>query len=119
MNEVQINAVRKLREDNGKPKTREGEYLKPFVRDTLCSFCEQSAVFASAVMADGKSLTGCLDSFKVEGQNLSDIEVYRMAAQYFFPDAVIEHRMEIKLPNSQTSAKILDLRFEDLFGGGI
>ena len=119
MNEVQINAVRKLREDNGKPKTREGEYLKPFVCTALCSFCEQSAVFASAVMADGKSLTGCLDSFKVEGQALSDIEVYRMAAQYFFPDAVIEHRMEIKLPNSQTSAKILDLRFEDLFGGGI
>lgn len=119
MNEVQINAVRKLREDAGKPKTREGEYLKPFVRDTLCSFCEQSSAFASAVMAEDKTLTGCLDTFKVERQNLSDIEVYRMAAQYFFPDAVIEHRMEIKLPNSQTSAKILDLRFEDLFGGGI
>ena len=74
MNEVQINAVRKLREDSGKPKTREGEYLKPFVCTALCSFCEQSAVFASAVMADGKSLTGCLDSFKVEGYNPAPFE---------------------------------------------
>ena len=119
MNDIQLQAVRKLREEKGTPGTREGQYLLPFVRDALASFCEQSAAFAEAVMAEGKTLVGCLDSFKVAGQNLSDLEVYRMAAQYFFPEAVIEHRMEIKVPNSQTSAKILDLRFEDLFGGGL
>ena len=119
MTDIQIRAIRKLREEAGTAKSREGEYLKPFVREALCSFCEQSPAFAAEVVKEGKSLVGCLDSFSVTGQALSDIEVYRMAAQYFFPDAVIEHRMEIRLPKSQTSAKILDLKFEELFGGGL
>lgn len=117
MNQTQIEAIRKLREDTGKPKTREGQFLKPFAAKALSDFCEQSAEFAGAVLADGKTLTGCLDSFKVSGQALSDIEAYKLCVQYFMPDAVIEHHMVIATPKKQTSAKVLELKLTDLFGG--
>ena len=71
MNDIQLQAVRKLREEKGTPNTREGQYLLPFVRDALASFCEQSAAFAEAVVVEGKTLIGCLNSFKVEGHVIS------------------------------------------------
>ena len=122
MTQVQMDAVRKLKEENVKQLRNKRDFIVPFLRTALSSFAEQSEDFAAAVMAADKSLEGCVNALKVpqgDRVSLSDFDVYRMAAQYFFPDAVIEHRMEIKLPNSQTSAKILDLRFEDLFGGGV
>lgn len=126
MTQVQIDAVRKLKEANLKAVKlgRMQEYLAPYVTDTLARFCEQSEEFASAVMTEGKSLGGCLQALKLPGRGMgycSDFDVYRMAAQYFFPDADVEWSMKISMPaKNQTSAKILNLRLEDLlgFGGG-
>ena len=123
MTQVQIDAVRKLKEENVKQLRNKRDFIVPFLRTALSSFAEQSEDFAAAVMAADKSLEGCVNALKVpqgDRVSLSDFDVYRMAAQYFFPEADVEWSMKISMPTkNQTSAKILDLRFEDLlvFGG--
>ena len=123
MTEKQIEAVKKLREEDTKKVSNEMQkYLLPYIADTCARFCEQSEDFAEAVLQKDKSLVGCLASLKLPGRGMgycSDFEVYRMAAQYFFPTADVEWSMKVSLPSkSQTSAKILDLKFEDLFNFG-
>lgn len=124
MTQVQTDAIRKLTEAKVKTFQNKRDFLVPFLRKTLCSFCEQSEDFAAAVMAEGKSLEGCVNDMEVprgDRVSLSDFDVYRMAAQYFFPEADVEWSMKISVPSKkQTSARILNLRFEDLFktGGG-
>lgn len=124
MTRVQIDAARKLKEVKLED-TKLGDmqrYLAPYVADTCARFCEQSEDFATAVMAEGKSLVGCLQALKLPGRGMgycSDFDVYRMAAQYFFPEADVEWSMKISMPaKNQTSAKILNLRLEDLLGMG-
>lgn len=126
MTQVQIDAVRKLRECDIKPlRDAIQAYLAPHVANALVSFCEQNEEFAAAVMVEGKDLVGCVRSMKLPGRGLgylSDFEVYRMAVQYFFEGADVEWSMKVSLPKSQSSAKtgVLDIKLEDfLFGGGL
>lgn len=120
MTQVQTDAVRKLKEADLKATKldRMQEYLAPYVTDTCARFCEQNEDFAAAVMAEGKSLVGCLQALKLPGQGLgycSDFDVYRMAAQYFFPEADVEYSMKISMPaKKQTPAKVLTLTMEQL-----
>ena len=122
MTQVQMDAVRKLKEENVKQLRNKRDFIVPFLRTALSGFAEQSGDFAAAVMAADKSLEGCVNSLKVpqgDRVSLSDFDVYRMAAQYFFPEADVEWSMKISMPaKNQTSAKILNLRLEDLLGLG-
>ena len=121
MTQVQIDAIRKMTEAEQEGLNDMQRYLASYVVKALSQFCEQSEDFATAVAAEDKTLVGCLKALKLPGQGLgycSDFDVYRMAVQYFFPEADVEWSMKISTPaKKQTSAKILDLRFEDLFGG--
>ena len=125
MTQVQIDAVRKLRECDTKPLRDMQAFLAPHVANALVSFCEQSEEFAAAVMAEGKDLCGCVRSMKLPGRGLgylSDFEVYRAAARYFHEDYDVEFSMRISPPKSQSTAKtgVLDIKLEDfLFGGGL
>jgi hypothetical protein len=127
MTQVQIDAIRKLTEAKVKTFQNKRDFLVPHLREALCGFVEQDEDFAAAVMQEGKSLEGCVNDMKVpQGSNvsMSAYEAYRMAVQYFAPEADVELSMKISMPTKkQTSAKILDLRdlrFEDFFksGGG-
>ena len=122
MTQVQIDAVRKLKEENVKQLRNKRDFIVPFLRSALSNFAEQSEEFAAAVMAADKSLEGCVNALNVptgDRVSLSDFDVYRMAAQYFFPEADVEWSMKISMPaKNQTSAKILNLRLEDLLGLG-
>jgi len=118
MTNTQTNAIRKLQEAKLEGLTDMQKYLAPHVQKALSQFCEQSEDFAAAVLEEKKTLVGCLKEMKLPGRGLgycSDFDVYRMAAQYFFPEADIEWSMKISTPaKNQTSAKILDLKFTDL-----
>lgn len=118
MTQVQIDAVRKLKEENVKQLRNKRDFIVPFLRTALSSFAEQSEDFAAAVMAADKSLEGCVNALKVpqgDRVSLSDFDVYRMAAQYFFPEADVEYSMKISMPaKNQTSAKVLTLTMEQL-----
>ena len=118
MTQVQIDAVRKLKEENVKQLRNKRDFIVPFLRTALSSFAEQSEDFAAAVMAADKSLEGCVNALKVpqgDRVSLSDFDVYRMAAQYFFPEADVEYSMKISMPaKKQTPAKVLTLTMEQL-----
>lgn len=125
MTQVQIDAVRKLNEASVKQLRNKRDFIVPFLRTALSSFSEQSEEFAAAVMAEDKSLEGCVNALKIpqgDRVSLSDFDVYRMAVQYFFEGADVEWSMKVSLPKSQSSAKtgVLDIKLEDfLFGGGL
>lgn len=118
MTQVQTDAVRKLKEENVKQLRNKRDFIVPFLRTALSSFAEQSEDFAAAVMAADKSLEGCVNALKVpqgDRVSLSDFDVYRMAAQYFFPEADVEYSMKISMPaKKQTPAKVLTLTMEQL-----
>lgn len=125
MTQVQIDAIRKLKEENVKQLRNKRDFIVPFLRTALSSFAEQAEEFAAAVMAADKSLEGCVNALKVpqgERVSLSDLDVYRMAVQYFFPEADVEYSMKISMPaKKQTTAKVLTLTMEQLLhltGGG-
>lgn len=124
MKQVQIDAIRKLTEAKVKTFQNKRDFLVPHLREALCGFVEQDEDFAAAVMAEGKSLEGCVNDLKVpQGSNvsMSAYDAYRMAVQYFSPEADVELSMKISMPTKkQTSAKILTISFPDLFkaGGG-
>lgn len=120
MTQVQIDAVRKLKEvklEDAKLGDMQ-RFLAKHVSDALAYFCEQDEDFAAAVMVDDKSFVGCLQALKLPGRGLgylSDFDVYRMAAQYFFPEADVEYSMKISMPaKKQTPAKVLTLTMEQL-----
>lgn len=124
MTQGQVDAIRKLTEAKHDGLNDMQKYLAPHVVKALSQFCEQSEEFAAAVADEDKTLVGCLKALKLPGQGLgycSDFDVYRMAVQYFFPEADVEWSMKISTPaKKQTSAKILTISFPDLFkaGGG-
>ena len=124
MTQTQIDAIRKLTEAKVKIFQNKRDFLVPHLREALCGFVEQDEDFAAAVMAEGKSLEGCVNDLKVpQGSNvsMSAYDAYRMAVQYFSPEADVELSMKISMPTKkQTSAKILTISFPDLFkaGGG-
>ena len=124
MTQVQTDAIRKLTEAKVKTFQNKRDFLVPHLREALCGFVEQDEDFAAAVMAEGKSLEGCVNDLKVpRGRNvsMSAYDAYRMAVQYFSPEADVELSMKISMPTKkQTSAKILTISFSDLFkaGGG-
>ena len=125
MTDAQVNAIRKLQESDIGPLRGNAmqAFLAPYVIKALVSFCEQSSRFALAVVAEGKTVVDCMRKMKLPGRGLgylSDFEVYRMAAQYFFEGADVNYQMSISLPNSQSNAKdgVLTLRIEDFIFGG-
>lgn len=78
--------------------------LKKPVADALTEFCNQSEEFAQAVAQSDKSLTDCLASVcKGIGSSISDIEVYRRAAAFYFPGCVIDMVMSIRMSEYDAS----------------
>ena len=67
------------------------------VAKTLKQFCSNE-VFARAITLSAKTLSECCASImKGVGGSISDIEVYRKAAQFYFPKAKIDFKMEIQV----------------------
>ena len=60
--------------------------LKEFSKDTQ---------FAQAVTSGGSLEACCAEVLKNAGYSISDIEVYRRAAQFYFPNARVQFWMEI------------------------
>lgn len=99
MNENYTTALRMI--DAGekeKPKNRYAQVLKRPVARALASFVEDSE-FADAVVAKGDTgFSECLEAVtKGIGTSISDIEVYRRAANFYFPGCGVRFKMEIDL----------------------
>ena len=63
----------------------------------LKSFCEQNVEFAEAILQSKKTVGECADAVgrNIKGNSISDIEVYRKAAEFYFPGCVVEFEMKL------------------------
>lgn len=72
-----------------------GEHIKK----ALTTFCEQNEEFARAVL-DGGSANECIKAVadKIRKRNsVSDFDVYQLAVKYYFPVAVVDFVMKIRM----------------------
>ena len=84
-----------------------GEHIKK----ALTIFCEQTEEFARAVL-DGGSANECIkavaDKIRTR-KSVSDFDVYQLAVKYYFPVAVVDFVMKIRMSEyeqpEQTEAK--------------
>lgn len=75
-----------------------GRAVYTYVANSLRYFCDQDERFAEAVVKSNRGFTECIKSImKGCGNAISDIEVYRRAAKFFFPDSEVSFVMTIKL----------------------
>ena len=99
MNENYTTALRMINAgEKEKPKNRYAQVLQRPVARALASFVEDSE-FADAVVAKGDTgFSECLEAVtKGIGVSISDIEVYRRAANFYFPGCGVRFKMEIDL----------------------
>lgn len=73
-----------------------GNAVKSFVASTLTNFCQQNERFAQVVYETEATLSDCCAKIMQKcGNHISDIDVYRGAVKYYFPNAEIEFTMTI------------------------
>lgn len=73
-----------------------GNAVKNFVASTLTNFCEQSERFAQVVYETEATLSDCCARIMDKcGSHISDIDVYRGAVKYYFPNAEVVFSLTI------------------------
>lgn len=121
---------KKLKDELGgilKTGTPKAKAVAQAVHDAIVTFCVQRGEFAQAVAQSGKTLGEvCEACVKNAGSSISDLEVYRRAVAEYFPGAVVECVMTVRMseyenlsrdPNFQTSGEdVLSLDLFDLMG---
>ncbi len=82
--------------------------------DALLTFCKQNEEFAQAV-AQGKSFEDCVKAVAKDiGSACSDFTVYQKAVEFYFPGAVVEFQMNIKMSKYEAEPdNIISLNFMD------
>ena len=96
-----MKAIKKLDAElnSGAKASRKAKAIMSAVHDALCEFCRQHAEFAQAVEQTDKTLTKCCEyCVKDVGSSVSDLEVYRRAAEFYFMGADVHFIMKIELP---------------------
>lgn len=75
------------------------------VSKTLRSFCDDER-FARAIAESGKTLSDCCKAIMTDVHSgISDFEVYKRAAIFYFPTATVQFKMEIRLEESEDKGK--------------
>ena len=91
-------AQEKIKPSDKKKLGRYENAVNNAVSQTLRAFCEQSEEFARAIVESDKTYDDCLTTIcKGLGQSISDFDLYTKAVQYWFPGAVIEFKMLIRM----------------------
>lgn len=72
--------------------------ISTYVSNTLRNFCRADERFATAVAKKAETLSDCCQEIMQNvGGSISDIEVYRRAAIFYFPEAQVDFKMTITL----------------------
>ena len=88
-------------------KDRKAVAMAESVREAIRSFCGQNREFAEAV-EQGDSFDKCMTAIcKGVGDSISDIEVYRRAAAFFFKGAEVRMEMRIELPGDEEDKGVI------------
>lgn len=123
-------AIEIIKKAKLKGLSQKGQAVSGAVLDILQRFSEQEEEFAQAVVQSDKELRDCIEyTVKAAGQSISDIDVYKRAAEFYFPGAKVQMRLTIDLigdaaaphtPENEnatppTQKNKLDFSFDDLF----
>ena len=96
-------AKKKLRDELPKIKGAKESAIKQAAMDALLNFAGQEPEFAQAI-AQGGSFSACMAAVcKGVGTSISDLEVYRRAAAFYFPGADVRFEMRIELAGGDPS----------------
>ena len=108
-------AIEKIKAQITEANPKEDRYVKAVkgaVADALISFSEQQEEFAAAIVQSDKHLHECLKYVVKDVKSaISDLDVYRRAVEFYFPGAVVDMALTIRMSKyeekaeSQTSAE--------------
>ena len=88
---------KKLRGELPKIKGMKEGAIKTAAMDALLNFARQEPEFAQAI-AQGGSFADCMKAVcKGTGTSISDLEVFKRAAAFYFPGATVRFEMHIEL----------------------
>lgn len=88
---------------------RYGDAVKPYVSNTLRKFCEDNKAFAEVFYKTKHTLSDCLkEVMKGCGSAISDIEVYRRVARFYFPNSEVEFIMQISITGEKPDENYLN-----------
>lgn len=97
MNQIQEQAKEKLRNEAASGRfSNRGAVMKSAVLNAMVEFCDQNEEFARAVLSGG-ALDRCMKHVEagIKGNAISDLDVCRRAAEFYFPGCRVQFRMEI------------------------
>lgn len=99
-------AIEKIEGGLSSVKGQKESVVKRPVADALISFCRQQEEFAQAVVQSEKTFADCVAHVvKGCGSALSDIEAYRKAVEFWFPGAVVDMVLTIRMSEYEEPAK--------------
>lgn len=98
MEEFVSKAVEKIESGIDAVKGQKENVVKRPVADALIAFCRQQEEFAQAVVQSEKTFADCVAHVVAGcGNALSDIEAYRKAVGFWFPGAVVDMVLTIRM----------------------
>ena len=96
---------KELKEFNG---DRYGNAVHTYVANALRDFCAKSDRFAEVLYKTRRSMSDCVkEIMKGCGQHISDIEVYRRAARFYFPNSDVDFVMTITISGDAPDEKYI------------
>lgn len=99
-------AIQKIEGGIAAVKGQKENVVKRPVADALISFCRQQEEFAQAVVQSEKTFADCVAHVvKGCGNALSDIEAYRKAVGFWFPGAVVDMVLTIRMSEYEEPEK--------------
>lgn len=91
-------AQEKIKTSGEKKLGRYENAVNSAVAAALCEFCEQSEEFARAIVESDETYDDCLKSIcKGLEKSISDFDLYTKAVQFWFPGAIVEYKMTIRM----------------------
>ncbi|MFR4199630.1 MAG: hypothetical protein ACLT09_07055 [Flavonifractor plautii] len=86
------------------------------VSEALKDFCRQSGEFAQAVVQGG-DFPACMAAVaKGAGDALSDLEAYRRAVSFYFPGAMVDMHLSIRMSEYELSNGATDAELDGEHG---
>lgn len=97
-NSIIRQAQEKIKTSGEKKLGRYENAVNSAVANALCEFCSQSEEFARAIVESDKTYADCLTAVcKGLGQSISDFDLYTRAVQFWFPGAIVEYKMTVRM----------------------
>jgi len=85
---------------------RKEKAVSSYVHNVISDACDQDERFAEVVYKFKRTLADCLKSaMKGVGSSISDIDVYRSAIQFYFPNSEIHATVSIEITGEAPSEK--------------